>query len=732
MTKGVSIIMEEKESGEIIRIMMAGKHSLRILLCLCWLFLLMVTLMTDKSAAYAAVEQAGVEAKQGVLDLSGWDSSQGMVHLNGEWEFYWKKLLEPNDFKDRLEGMRETVYASVPSTWGLYRNVEERISNQGYATYRLTIILPTAETYPVLGLYIPNAATAYKLWIDGQPYEGNGAVGVSREQMVAKNVSRTHYFRPVDSKVELVIQVSNFVQRKGGLWDELKLGTKEQISHNRDKNMMLQTLLAGTLLIMGLYHMVLFVQRRKDRSTLYFGGLCIAIGIRTMVVGETLAVSLFPWIPWEFAVKLEYLGFIAALPLLLAYASSQYSRETSTRLLKIVTWISYINALFVIMTPARVYTLTMQANIAFIVVVCGYIVYVYTTALRQKKEGALLNLSVFIVGIVLILNDSLYYSQKINTGDLFPFGMLLYLFVQAYLLSVKFSRSFVQVESLSAQLTAFTEMQEDKIRERTQQLEQSNTELQMASEDLVRMEQSRRRLLSDISHELGTPLTLIQGYVSAMIDGVIAPGDSKTLKLVLDKSQLMGRIIGDLSELSKLEAGQVNFSFMKLDPVAFLYDIYDKYEMDMRSGGQRFEVVVDKEGFSNKLAVINADPVRLEQVFMNLLFNSRKHTPSGGAIRLEIHCLIDTDRPDSQAAVLFQVSDTGSGVRPEDVPHVFKRYFQGADSERNEGLSSVGMGLGLAISKEIVAHHQGKIGVQSVQGMGSTFYFTLPVKFIEQ
>ena len=714
-----------------IRSKKTGKHSMRILLCLCSICLLILLLMYSKPAVFTDAECQTNGAIQGVLDESDWDASQGVIRLNGEWEFYWNSLLEPADFADRTRvrvPQADTHYAVVPSTWGHYMQEGHSLSNQGYATYRLTIMLPEAASYPLLGLYIPNAASAYKLWIDGQPFEGSGTVGTSREQMVARNVSSTHYFRPIDSKVELVIQVSNFVQRKGGLWDELQLGTKEQISYNRDKNVVLQTLLASILLIMGLYHVVLFFQRRKDRSTLYFGGLCLVIGLRTTVVGETLAVRLFPWIPWEIAVKLEYLGFIAALPLLLAYVISLYPQEMSRKVLKAITWIACLNACFVIVTPASVYTLTMQANLVYIVGVCGYVAFVYGWAVRHKREGALLNLIAFSIGIVLIINDSLYYSQKIRTGDLFPYGILCFIFAQIYVLSVRFSRSFVQVETLSAQLTAFTEMQEEKIQDRTHQLEQSNRELQSASEDLVRMEQSRRRLLSDISHELGTPLTLIQGYVSAMIDGVVAPGDSRTLKLVLDKSQLMGRIIGDLSELSKLEAGQVQFSMMELDPVAFLYDIYDKYEVDIRSGGHSFEITVDKEGFDHKNAVVKADPVRLEQVFVNLLFNARKHTPAGGCIRLGIKCLTDGVSPGS-AVVLLQVSDTGSGVRAEDVPHVFKRYFQG-DHEHVDGFTSTGSGLGLAISKEIVAHHQGRIGVQSVRGAGSTFYFTLPAKLV--
>ncbi|UQZ86389.1 Alkaline phosphatase synthesis sensor protein PhoR [Paenibacillus konkukensis] len=666
------------------------------------------------------------EAAGGTLDLSGWNPEErGTVRLNGEWELYWRRLLEPRDLS---AGVAEPdAYARVPGTWGQYRIGGESLGNQGYGTYHLTLLLPPgAVSDTTLGLYIPHAASAYKLWVDGRLLGGKGTVGASREQMIAGNAADTYYFVPSGPRVELTIQVSNFVQRKGGLWDEIRLGSKEQIARISERKVVLQTLLSGCLLIMGLYHLILYVQRRKDRSTLYFGGLCAVVGVRTLFVGDTVAVQLFPAIPWELGVKLEYLGAIYALPLFAAYAESLYPKELSRRLLVWIVWTACAGSLFVLAAEARLYTLFMLPLQLFIMAVFGYIACVYAAALRRKREWSGLSLVSLAAIIATALNDTLYYNRLINTGDLFPYGVLAAVFIQAYILSVRFSRSLVQVEKLSGQMAALTGTLELKIKKRTEQLEKSNRELQNVSEELIRLEKSRRRLLSNISHELGTPLTLIQGYVSAMMDGVVPPGDARTLKLVLDKSEMMDRIIGDLSELSKLESGQVRFRFIELDPLQLLYDIYERYETDIRSGGLEFTIRAAPCPSGTYVPVIWADPARLEQVFVNFLFNARKHTPAGGSIALELEWVWPKrTKAASSPRVVFKVADTGAGIRPEDAPRVFNRYFQAGDREQ---VNRTGVGLGLAIAKEIVGYHKGKIGVHSVPGSGSTFYFSLPLR----
>ncbi|CAG7643895.1 Sensor histidine kinase RcsC [Paenibacillus allorhizosphaerae] len=669
-------------------------------------------------------------AENGIIDLAGWNlASDGVVKLDGEWAVYWRQLLEPGQFAAAVKGSFPSpdLYGRVPATWGHYALGGTALSEHSYATYRLTIKWHPAELGGIKSLYIPNAATAYKLWVDGRLLEENGLVGTSLETMVPKNYAKVVDFVPASAQTELVIQVSNFVQRKGGLWDHITLGTNDQIDALRENRMVLQLSIASCLSVMGIYHILLYTLLRRNKVTLYFGSICIAIGLRTLVVGETLLVRFIPSMPWEAAVKLEYLGFITGVPLMVAFVHSLYPRELAAGYRNVSIWIGAVCSALVVAVPARIYTYIMLPYQIFVLISFSYVVFAGCLAVRHKRSGARLNGFALLCLLLAGVNDTLYYNHLISTGDMFPFGMLVALLVQAYMLSVRFTQSFAQVERLSEQLAALNESLEQKIYERT-------AKLQKANDELVQMEKSRRKLLSHISHELGTPLTSIQGFVKGMLDGVFPPS-ATYLQRVFEKTRLLDRIIGDLHDLSRLESRQFKFSFRSIEVLPFIRLLYDKYELDVVKSGLLFERAEPESQNGEWVAVIDADPIRIEQVIANLLFNACKFTPEGGTIKIETVYVKDGrtvrwvtgSKASLPSHVTIIVSDTGIGIAEADLPHVFDRFFKG---NRPEASEEHGVGLGLAIAKEIVACHHGEIGVSSAYEQGSRFYFTLPVKWV--
>ncbi|ABZ84152.1 sensor histidine kinase, putative [Heliomicrobium modesticaldum Ice1] len=258
-------------------------------------------------------------------------------------------------------------------------------------------------------------------------------------------------------------------------------------------------------------------------------------------------------------------------------------------------------------------------------------------------------------------------------------------------------------------------------------LKERESEINEANATLHRLEQSRRQLVSDISHELGTPMTAIQGYLRAMLDGIVAP-DQENLTMIYEKVLLVNQLVEDLFDLSKLEFGQPSFDLKSVKPHLFASDLIRKYGADIRRRGYRFESTLDLPFPEADEFVLSVDMMRIEQVMNNLIANALKYTPPGGTIRLCFCCERSDGKalPGGQAppTAVFTVSvvDDGPGIDEAALPHVFDRFYRAERSRSTEGA-----GLGLAIARQIVIGHGGRIGVESQPGKGSTFYFTLPI-----
>lgn len=682
-------------------------------------FLLLVLL---NAAVVSAGGNEPPRAVQGLVDASLYDYDRGMIRLNGEWEFYWSQLLDPESFHEGRPG--QAMYLPVPKSWEDKTFGGQSMSNYGYATYRLTVRLDEQSSGRQMGIYMPSVATSYKLWINGRLRAENGIVGRTPEEMVPKNYRKAIYFEPEGRDVELIIQVANFVQRKGGLWETIRLGTAEQIAYERDKNIVTQMFVIGSLTIMGLYHFGIYLFRRKDKSSLYFGAVCLSVALRAFVLGETLLVRLLPGLDWELVVKVEYWAGALTLPFFLFYCYHQYPQELRKSWIGAASILAVVCCLIVLFTKARTYTYLMPYYSIFFLLMLLYATYGLFMAAMRRRDGAKLNFVALLIFFATVLNDILFYNHLIYSNEMISFGLLLYLFVQSFLLSTTFSRAFIHSERLSEELLELNESLEEKVRERTVELEVSNGKLQKANHEMALMESSRRSLLSNISHELRTPLTSIQGYVQALLDGVIQENRTKYLELINQKAQLLDHIFRDLLELSKLEARKIEFQYKPLPAKALVRRLFDKYEWDVRSKGLHVEIVEPVEPVPGYRSMVKADFVRLEQVFANLLSNAVKFTPAGGSVC--VHSVLAEQTPNEYRLVV-NVTDTGPGIAEEEAGLVFDRFYRGKNHRKAQ---AGGVGLGLSISKEIIDYHKGNIGVESRPGAGSTFYFALPVTFV--
>ena len=242
------------------------------------------------------------------------------------------------------------------------------------------------------------------------------------------------------------------------------------------------------------------------------------------------------------------------------------------------------------------------------------------------------------------------------------------------------------------------------------------------AEQVKASQQSQRDFLANVSHDLKTPLTSIQGFAQAITDGAARDPESvrRSAGVIQDEAQRMSRMVTELLDLARIESGQIVMRREAVHLDAVLRDCANKLALYARQAGVKLETQVPDD-----LPVITGDGDRLAQAITNLLDNALKHTPEGGKVTLAARSLSGSSivrrGKTWPAGVEVAVSDTGSGIPPEDLSRIFERFYQ-VDKSRQRG---GGLGLGLAIVRQIVEAHNGIIRAESVVGLGSRFSVTL-------
>lgn len=242
------------------------------------------------------------------------------------------------------------------------------------------------------------------------------------------------------------------------------------------------------------------------------------------------------------------------------------------------------------------------------------------------------------------------------------------------------------------------------------ELSDLGTAFNVMADHLQQSERLRRDMTADLAHELRTPLAVMRGNLEAMVDGVY-PLDAEHIKPALDQVNLLARLIEDLRTLAMAEAGQLRLVKRPTDLSALISNTLTSFEAPASS-----QQITLRSDIASDLLSIEIDPDRIQQTLAILISNALRHTPASGTITVKAHH--DTDR------VLIEVTDSGAGIPPEDLPHVFERFYR-ADKSRSR--ESGGSGLGLAIAKSIVEAHGGSIGVTSEVGQGTTMTIKLPI-----
>ncbi len=438
------------------------------------------------------------KAEAGIIDLTQLQFENDVVRLDGQWEFYWNQLLAPSEVKNG----ELTGYIQIPSSWNKYIGNEEH-SGYGYATYCL---LFKTEGNTRLALMIPRLFTSYKLWVNGELIATAGKVGETIDTMTPQYLPQVALFESQQGVNEILIQVSNFYHRSGGMLESINLGGEKQILRLRYESLAREFILFGSLICIGAYHLALFFFRKKNISSLYFGLFCLLIGIRTLLVGERFFIYLFPDFSWEIAHKIQTLTFYFGVPLILMFFMSIYPQYFHARIIKFAQIIGIVFGLLVLLTPARIFT---PFNPIYQLWTLFAIIYILVMLLKlsiHKEKGSLF----IILGAIALLlssaNDVIFLSIWMNdggsallktfirTGNLSSMGQFIFAFANSLLLAKRFSDSLEQKEVLTAKLTEINCNLDELVLQRTKDLEKSNEKIEHQKLELEKTNRALKRL----------------------------------------------------------------------------------------------------------------------------------------------------------------------------------------------------------------------------------------------
>ncbi len=646
-------------------------------------------------------------ATQGVLDLRAWNFTQGAAPLRGEYRFYWNELLAPE--RVRAAAPAGGGFIVVPGAWnGVSVVAHDRsapLSGRGFATFHLRVLLPPGA--PELALNVPTMHTAYRLYAGNRKIAENGVVGVSPSTSVPFYRPLTVRLPASSGDVHLTLHVSNFHHRKGGTWTNIELGLAEQLQQSKERRLILDFALLGSLLVMGLYHLGIFVIRRAAESTLYFGSFCLLFAVRLLTTGDHHITQLYPNITWLLHVRLQYLSYFLAVPVFAGFARSLFPEEVPRMLAIAAAALGGLFSLSVFVLPSESFTYTIGPYQIF-TIGCGFVLLAsIALSVYRGRDGALLYLVGWLVFFGTIVNDLLYNSEIIQTTIVSPYGLFVFIVAQSTLLAVRFSRAFSTAERLSVDL-------EMMVHKRTRELLHSRDELQLAKERAERADRAKSEFLTTMSHEIRTPLHSILGAASLLNEGPQTPEHREHVAILERSGRKLLTLINEILDLSKIESGKITVDHALFD----LRDVLNDLAGIMNARAEQKNIGLDFNCEAGVPGLLLGDAARLEQVLLNLVGNAIKFTETGG-VSVDV---TPEARTGDRVTILFSVKDTGIGIPADKRDAIFESFVQAEqDSTRRYG----GTGLGLAISRRLVQLMGGEIQVESAVGRGSNFFFRL-------
>ncbi len=636
-------------------------------------------------------------SEAGILDLRGIDFNRLMPFpLSGVWDAYPGKL--PKTEVEFLALEKETpTPLLIPGYW-----VNQNLPAHGYVTYRLKFLVDEPGT---VMLYLKEASSAYKIYL-WRPDRGldelgsSGKLSTNKEESIGYYTETARSFRVTKGTV-LYLQVSNYLYSRGGAYYSPLIGGNDNMLSYLERKVRKEFLFIGVFSVLFLYHLVMFLHRRKDSFTLFYSLICLAWLTRILLF-ERVTRDWFE--PSDFMemlqIRFEYLSFIFVQFFSIQffyYYFQPFIKSKIRNFMLIPILIFFIVTLF---TPYEIYTKLLQVTQVYMILILSYSFYAVTRTLEVKE--ARYSGFVFLLGTAAILFttifDSIVFLKRLDLPMMTNFGFAAYSICLATVIANRNSYAWETAEYLTLNLR--------------NEVDWKTIELRKEKEKAEKASELKDKFISIVSHDIRSPLFGISSVVNLLTETPPSMTPEKA-------KQVLSEASGGLKNLLSMVEELIQYSRFQNATIFPDYQLFDFFQL-VEAVKEKAKPLLDAKNILLEIDIVESsvgigDPHLIQHLLWNLITNSIKFTHKKGSIQISL--------TEIENRWSLKVKDSGIGFPDKWKENIFEEGYlylrKGTEDE-------MGAGVGLAFCKEVSERHGGSLTATATEGKGATFEFLLP------
>lgn len=658
-------------------------------------------------------------ADKGIFDLREMTDEEFLLKLNGEWEFYWKKLLRPHNFQ--TENLKPDLYGKIPSYWTDYSDNSINTQGKGYATYKLTVLLPKGFRKP-LGFDMPVFDSSYDLYINGEYHGGNGIPGKSAEETkpgYSRNLIR---FEPDSDTLSIIINVANYSHRRGGFWLPVNIGTYDKLKKRVANNWAFDWCIFSLLLGFSLFFLFFFLTYPKEKAMLYFSLATIGLALRPLFTSHFLINNIIT-IDWDWIVRSEYLGLYLIITGFIWFTATVYPSKFFRLFAKITAIYFSISFILTFFLPVRIFSYNTMAIYPAIIILMSYAVYKSFRGILNKNSLDIIYFLTFILLIAGGMHDIRVSLGKSSTsyGYILSYHIVLFIIVQAALLLYKWVKSYSEKDKLQNELEFLNRNLESLVNERTEELktqkeeiEKQNSRIAQQNKQLTETIHLKNKIFSVVAHDLRSPVVNILYMLNLLKEKENRDNLDQFTNSSIEYAQMVISLLENMLVWGRGQEDKIKYTPDRHN----LADIILTNLSIFKETADEKEISMNFTQIGSSMAFIDKD--LLDIVIRNLLSNAIKYTARGGRISILLK-----DKTDHDNNLMVKICDNGIGISEGKKKYLFtsKEIISTPGTENEKGT-----GLGLKLCYELILINKGSINVESTEGAGTCFSIFLPLK----